>query len=516
MSKAQKITEDIKNDVEKIAKEGGISLLGNILGKGLFFVTQIVIVRLFGTEVFGLYVLGITVAKMIEIVSRFGLDFGSMRFVSIYHKDDAARTKGIILSSMGISFIGSIVIGVLLYLSAGFISESFFCKPELKEVIRALSICIPFVSTTFVLTSATQGFHTTKYAVYIREIFQPAINISFILIFFFTSLGLRGAIFAFAISYLSTFILSLYFLNKVYLDSIKEKTKAIFEVKNILMFSIPLMFVSILNYIPAWTDILMLGHFVSSKDISIYRVASLVPFLLTLVLNASNSIYAPLVAKLYDNGESNRLDGILKITTRWVFNITLPALIIMVFFSRFIMSLFGTEFVEQGAPILIILALAHFVNCVTGGVAYTLIMTGKQKVEFLNAVVTVITNIVLNYLLIPKYGGLGAAVATGIAYSAINLIRLFEVYYLYRIHPYNMNYIPEFIAAGMSIIILYLLGQINLLSGYFLFVLGIIATISTFLLSFCLSVKTEEDKHILYVVKTKFSDLIIKMGILKT
>jgi len=337
MSKAQKITEDIKNDVEKVAKEGGISLLGNILGKGLFFVTQIVIVRLFGTEVFGLYVLGITVAKMIEIVSRFGLDFGSMRFVSIYYKDDAARTKGIILSSIGISFIGSIVIGVLLYLSAGFISETFFYKPELKEVIRAFSICIPFVSTTFVVASTTQGFHTTKYAVYIREIFQPAINILFILIFYFTSLRLMGAIFAFAISYFFTFILSLYFLYKIYLNSIIEKpTSAIFEVRNILMYSIPLMFVSILNYIPSWTDILILGHFVSSKDISVYRVASLVPFLLTLVLNASNSIYAPLVAKLYDNGESNRLDGILKITTRWVFNITLPALIIMVFFSKFI------------------------------------------------------------------------------------------------------------------------------------------------------------------------------------
>ena len=109
MSKAQKITEDIKNDVEKVAKEGGISLLGNILGKGLFCVTQIVIVRLFGTEVFGLYVLGITVAKMIEIVSRFGLDFGSMRFVSIYHKNDAARTKGTILSTLFMSFLGSVV-----------------------------------------------------------------------------------------------------------------------------------------------------------------------------------------------------------------------------------------------------------------------------------------------------------------------------------------------------------------------------------------------------------------------
>ena len=75
-----------------------------------------------------------------------------------------------------------------------------------------------------------------------------------------------GVVYSFAISYFLSFILSLYLLSKIYLASIIQKTKAVFEVRDLLVYSIPLMFVSILNYLLSWTDILMLGHFVSAKD----------------------------------------------------------------------------------------------------------------------------------------------------------------------------------------------------------------------------------------------------------
>ena len=168
MSKVPKTREDLNNDVEKVAKGSGISLLGGVVGKGLFIIIQIVIVRLFGAEVFGLYILGLAVARLIEVLSRFGLDFGSMRFVSIYHKNDAARTKGTILSTLFMSFLGSVVMAIALYFSAGFIADTFFHKPELKGVFHVYVFCIPFMSVSFVSASATQGFHSTKYAIYIR------------------------------------------------------------------------------------------------------------------------------------------------------------------------------------------------------------------------------------------------------------------------------------------------------------------------------------------------------------
>lgn len=503
----KEIAEDLKNDIQKLAKGTGISFLGSIVGRGLLFFTQVAIVRLFGPEVFGLYILGLALVKFVEVASRFGLDTGSMKFVSIYHRDDPARTRGTILSAVGMSFLIGMVMGVFLYLSANFFAEVLFHKAEIKNIIRTFAFCIPFVSSSFVAASATQGFHTTKYAAYIKDIIQPTTNFLLVLVFSFTSLKLMGVVYAFIISYFLTFILSLFFLRKIYLDSTTKKIRAIFEVKDLLRYSTPLVFHSFLMYLFIWTDILMLGYFSTSIEIGIYRAASLVPMLISLMPMACDSIYAPVIADLFNKGKIERFAKALKTATRWGFLITLPALIIIVFSSDIIMAIFGSEFIKKGSPILITLAIAEFVGYAAGGVGTTLVMTGRQKLELLNSIVMVIINIMLNYFFIPKFGGLGAAIATGISFLTMELLRLFEVYFIYRVHPYNKGFVPVLSSGAISIAILYLLNHINILSDYFLFPLGILATITTFLIIFYLSTKTEEDRYILYTMKAKFSGL---------
>ncbi|WP_096893779.1 flippase [Candidatus Scalindua japonica] len=510
MSETSKNNDESKSDVEKVAKGSGISLLGGVVGKSLFFIIQIVIVRLFGSEFFGLYILGLAVARLIEILSRFGLDFGSIRFVSIYYKIDNARTKGTIISTLVLSFLGSIVLVAILYSCAGFIANTFFHKPELKEVFRIFVFCIPLMSVSFVATSATQGFHTTKYVVWIREIFQPSVNLLLIFLFSFTNFGLTGLVYAFAISYFLTLILSIYLLTRLYLSTIVEQTKAIFEIKKLVTYSAPLMFAGFINVLLAWTDIIILGYFVSSREVSIYRTASLAPFLLMFVLNSYMSIYAPVIADLYQKGELGRVERLLKLTTKWIFYITLPAMIIMIFFADTLMNLFGPEFVKDGAIILVTLALSNFINCLSGGLAYTLVMTGKQKIEFINSLVLITFNIILNLFLIPIYGILGAALAKGITILVIKLLRLLEVYYIYRIQPYNKNFFSGFAAALASVVILTLLNRITILSSYQHFALGIISTVGSFLVFFYFSTKTEDDKHIIQILKIKLSSLIIK------
>jgi len=53
-------------------------------------------------------------------------------------------------------------------------------------------------------------------------------------------------------------------------------------------------------------------------------------------------------------------------------------------------------------------------------------------------------NIILNAILIPEYGILGAAIATGISITIINIIKVFEVKHLLGIIPYNKEYFLVF------------------------------------------------------------------------
>jgi O-antigen/teichoic acid export membrane protein len=47
-----------REDVKKVAKGTGITLIGGSVGRGIFFLSQVMIARLLGVEAFGLYALG--------------------------------------------------------------------------------------------------------------------------------------------------------------------------------------------------------------------------------------------------------------------------------------------------------------------------------------------------------------------------------------------------------------------------------------------------------------------------
>ncbi len=496
--------EDSAKDIKKIAKGAGISLIGSGAGRGLFFVSQLIIARCFSVEIFGLYTLGLIVLRIADIISRLGLHSGAMRFVSIYRKNEPQKLKGILISAFLLSFVGGIVMGGVVYLLASVIAETIFHKSALVELIKAFAICVPFVAPMIVISMAMQGFQTTKYSVLMREIIQPSTNVILVIFFVIFNLKIYWVIYAFALSHAIALVAGFYFIARQF-PTIKRKIlKPIFETKKLLTYSVPLLLSGFLGFFLQWVDIIMLGFMKTSGEVAIYRAASQIPTFFMLALGAINSIYAPSIAEMYHRGQIVRMGNIYKTSTRWVFLLTLPASIIVFFSAGEILSVFGNNYRESGVLVLQTLTVAQFVNCVTGGVAYTLAMTGRQKMEMFNSLTTIVINIVLCHLLIPKYGSYGAAIATGISIASINLIRMGEVYFLFKIQPYNMSFVQGVISGVVSIMALYF--QTMYLSGYST-IIRLVAnsfTVITIFIIFCFIKGTNnEDRLILEALAKK-------------
>lgn len=496
--------EQQKRDLVKVAKGAGISLVGVITGSGLLLLCQVFIARFFGAEVFGLYMLGITVLKMTELLARFGLHMGALRFISIHRKESPGKVKGVLITAVSASFLNGVILGSILYVFAGTLSEMVFHKPELQNVIKHFALCIPFFSSMMVIATSTQGFHTSKYAVYIRDIIQPTLNILLILLFAYTGLGISSIVYSFSISYIVAFIAGVFFLTKVFPDIKNKALKSVYNIKELIVYSAPLVFTGFLHFFIAWTDTIMLGIMKGSQDVGIYKAASQMPLLLTMILGASNSIYAPVIADLFYKGEKKRMEFMFKTTTWWVYSLVLPTSLIFVFSAREIMSIFGTDFIEKGIPVLVTLTIAQFVNCITGGVGFTLTMTGKQKLELINSLVFVLVNILLNFILIPRYNAFGAAVATAISTVLINIIRIVEVYKLYQIHPYSRSYLKTLIPTPIAIVLILGISLLNLTSHWSA-ILNTFVVGTTFLLYVKVVGFNENERYILGLIKQKFN-----------
>lgn len=501
---SQSISEDSAEDLKKVAKGVGTSLIGGVIGRTLWFLCQVLIARSFGAEVFGLYVLGLIVLRIAGLIARFGLHTGTMRFVSIYRKNDQGRTKGVLIAAFLIPLLNGVILGTFVYVFADFISTSIFHKPQLEGIIKIFAMCVPLMATMMVVAGTSRGFHKTKYFVYIKDICQPLANISFVFISVLLDLDMHALMWAFVMSHAVGLFVGIFFIYKEFPALSNMEVKAIYETKELITYSAPLLFSGFLLFLIYWTNAIILGLMKTSVDVGVFRAASQIPILLTLILLASNSIYAPAIAEMYHQGHRERLEMIFKATTRWVFLLVLPASLVLIFSAKEIMLIFGHAFVKIGAPVLIILTISQFINCLTGGVAVTLNMTGKQNLEMINSATLVLMNIGLNCLLIPRYGSIGAAIATGTSICIINILRLLEVYVLYKIHPYNMGYIQGITSGVIATIVLSCLdGRFANYSDVVVVILNILVVGLIFIIMFVTVGIKDEDWLVINTVSRK-------------
>ncbi len=196
------------------------------------------------------------------------------------------------------------------------------------------------------------------------------------------------------------------------------------QVKNWYRALGPLVVVSGVHYFVSYSDLLLLGILSTSKDVGLYRAASQTALFIPFVLQAVNAILAPIFAGCHHRGDTRSLQEAISRGNSLIVGLTIPLFIVVVLFGAWILgTLFGAEF-GQAYSALCILAVAQFINVLAGPVAYLLTMTGHESRAARVLVLCAALNLVLNVLLIPRYGLVGAAVASALSISASNLIML--------------------------------------------------------------------------------------------
>jgi O-antigen/teichoic acid export membrane protein len=117
-------------------------------------------------------------------------------------------------------------------------------------------------------------------------------------------------------------------------------------------------------------------------------------------------------------------------------------------FARDLLHLFGRGF-AGGASALAVLALGQLVNVGTGTVTGLLAMIGRARLSVLNSLFFLGLSLVLDFLLIPRWGILGAAIANASALAAVNLLRLVQVHHALGISPYDHRFLRP-LGAGLA------------------------------------------------------------------
>lgn len=418
---------------------------------GLLFVFQFLMARFLGAANLGIYALAQSLVTIFGTLSLLGLPVGLIRFITYYN---GLGEKDVAIGSVIISVIAGLVSSVIfagaLVFSSDFVANNIYHNSEVAPILRVLSISLPFTTLMTILLVIPQALKQVIYQVIIGQVITPLLKvISLIIVVALISKDLIpivwSVVFATIVAFALTGWVILHLLRSVYRHVMPR-----FLSKALFLFSWPLLFMDLIHKALQEVQTIILGAFLTSDLVGIYFVAFRVSTLLSIFLSSFSLIFAPIMGELYSQHDDEQLAYLFKVVTKWGLALCLPIFLWLFIFAQEILSFLGSDFVN-GAVILQILLLAQIVNVCVGASGWMLTMTGHTHINLFNAIATFVLSMFFALIMIPHWGIIGASFSMALSLSLINILRLIEVYYYMRIHPYERSYLKPMIAFATAV-----------------------------------------------------------------
>jgi O-antigen/teichoic acid export membrane protein len=169
-------------------------------------------------------------------------------------------------------------------------------------------------------------------------------------------------------------------------------------------------------------------------------------------------LYLPSASRLFAKGDTTGINHLFWETSLWMSALAFPIFLATACFARPLTIFLYGERYAPSAPILAILSLGYFFNVVFAFNGVTLKVLGKIRLMVILNVVTPIIIVVFNLLLIPRYGAIGAAIATSAGFITQNLLRQLSLWFAGGgISFFEKRYVSFFLVLGSSTVGLYLI-----------------------------------------------------------
>ena len=493
----------MQSEISGAAGGAAVVGLGNILGSILKFGSNYLLQVGFGATLYGLYSVCLSIVILVSSLCNLGLNDTTVRYTAIYRsKGQNSSLNGLLVFCTLIASVTGLLGGFCVLLFS-FVLANIKHEPMLAPLIQLMAPMIPLLCVQTVWFSALQGMKLFKWRVVSERILAPAVLLILVLLFFLLSPSIFNIASATIISVLTGTCVSAYFLYRVVAPSVRGYSRK-YEIQEWMSFATFNFLTSMTEVILESIDTLLLVIFaISNLQIGQYSAAVKISDFIAMPLFSLNTMFAPTIAELYSQGDKQKLGTMYRVVNKWTTTLSLPLFFIASLFCKSLLQLSGVSFVD-GWPLLIVSAIGSVINAATGSVGYMLLMTGHQKVSFLNSTLSVVLNIILGVLLISRFGAMGTALGTTITLILMNIIRFFEVRFLLNLYPYDWSVLKPLGAACLSALLvessLQLFSDASLLV-HLLLIPVFIVTYGGFLFLFRASA---EDAIVLNALKKKF------------
>lgn len=407
----------LEKSLKVIAKSSFFVFVIIFISKLLSYIYRIIIARYFDPEVYGLFSLSLMVASWFLTAAALGLNSGIERYISFYRgRKEFKKIKYLLKWSTIFLTITSVIAWAVLFLGSRLIATYVFKNPNLEIFLQISSFLIPvsLITTPFLL--ALKSFEKVAVYSFIVNVGQSIVKILFLVGLILIGLNSLSIPMSYVLGWVFVMIVS-YFAFKYYVPGIltrgdipREDKKKI--AREVFYFSLPVLFNSTFGALFTWLDTFALGFFRTTAEVGIYNVAIPIAAMLVFVPDIFLQIFNPVITKEYSKGNMEVVKETSKQVAKWIFAFNLPILLIIVLFPGAVINiLFGEQYLAAMNS-LRILSIGMFFTSFMSVSNNLLTVMGKTKTIFYNYLAASVFDLILNLLLVQRYGMVGVALST--------------------------------------------------------------------------------------------------------
>ena len=445
-SRTESTKEKRRSTAKKQIRGSSLLLAGRLLSVGVNFVSQVLIVRYLSTADYGAWAYALSVVAFFQGIATIGLDRAITRFVPIYHeKEEYSKMFGTIVLVFGSTLLTGVII-----------ISSFYLFPEqiLSIMTReAGPIALLFVMIFLIPVQAVDGLLIGLFAslaspraIFFRKyVLGPGLKLAVVIML----LGLQTKVLFLAYGYLAASLLGVSIYSVLFLRLLQKQglfrhwqwSRVDIPAKEIFSFTIPLMTSDVVNIVMSSFGVLLLGYFHNAEQVAYFQVVLPAARLNKIVMTSFALLYTPSAARLFAKDDYEGINELYWRTAVWLAVLSFPIFVMTFSMSEPLTVFLYGERYRQSGLILAMLALGYYFNAALGFNGLTLKVLGKLKYIVSVHVAAALFSIVINLILIPRYGALGAGIGTSVTMILHNIfkqaglrfasgVRLFDWHYM--------------------------------------------------------------------------------------
>jgi len=386
----------------KVFKSVSVFASVTIITSGISFLLLPILTKYLSKEDYGILSLFNASTRFFSILISLGIT--SILMTKIF-KNDKLSFSSYLKTYYFFMLLNCFILSIFVVISLLFFDDFFGIPKKIALFIPLTSLGLLFYE--LILSIMVYKHQAFNYAITALSKFglEILLTLFFVVFLFYNWEGRVGAL-----------IIAIIFINVTSLRYLKKEKLLngkfdITKLKEMVLFGAPFLMFDFSTIILNLSDRFFIEHFLGISETGIYGIGSLVGSLVLIGINSLLNVFRPII---YEKTSSYAQEkpSLRKISTQYLITLLIITLFLVLVLNKIIFLYFIDAKFYASQEIVWTIACGFFFWGLHSFYLSYFIFEKKTKTIFIVSILSISLNLVLNYIMIPKFGVIGAGYAT--------------------------------------------------------------------------------------------------------